>query len=122
MTLLAGQVRAAPAPRATSRRSERGPPWTSRRKTTGCSRIAARGPRGGEGGVRRRARGGGGGGGDDVSKARSYVLRVVESKLKIGAAPELAELRLRLDFNGFYGTKDEVGGGERGGRGGGEEG
>ena len=42
-------------------------------------------------------------------RARSYVLRVVESKLKIGAAPELAELRLRLDFNGFYGTKDEVG-------------
>ena len=45
-------------------------------------------------------------------RARSYVLRVVESKLKIGAAPELAELRLRLDFNGFYGTKDEGGGEE----------
>lgn len=37
-------------------------------------------------------------------RARSYVLRVVESKLRLGAFPELAELRLRLDFNGFYGT------------------
>ena len=43
-------------------------------------------------------------------RARSYVLRVVESKLKIGSFPELAELRLRLDFNGFYGTKDRGGG------------
>ena len=32
------------------------------------------------------------------------MLRVVESKLRLGAFPELAELRLRLDFNGFYGT------------------
>ena len=45
-------------------------------------------------------------------RARSYVLRVVESKLKIGSFPELAELRLRLDFNGFYGTKDRGGGEE----------
>ena len=45
-------------------------------------------------------------------RARSYVLRVVESKLKIGSFPELAELRLRLDFNGFYGTKDRGGVGE----------
>ena len=37
-------------------------------------------------------------------RARSYVLRVIESKLKLGAFPELAELRLRLDFNGFYGV------------------
>jgi hypothetical protein len=30
----------------------------------------------------------------------------VDSKLKIGSFPELAELRSRLDFNGFYGAKD----------------
>lgn len=35
-------------------------------------------------------------------RARSYILRVVDSKLKIGAFPELHELRSRLDFNGFY--------------------
>lgn len=39
-------------------------------------------------------------------RARSYILRVVDSKLKIGSFPELAELRSRLDFNGFYGAKD----------------
>ena len=38
-------------------------------------------------------------------RARSYILRVVDSKLKIGAFPELHELRSRLDFNGFYGAK-----------------
>ena len=35
-------------------------------------------------------------------RARSYIARVVDSKLKIGSFPELAELRSRLDFNGFY--------------------
>jgi gamma-tubulin complex component 5 len=45
-------------------------------------------------------------------RARSYVLRVVESKLRIGAFPELAELRLRLDFNGFYGTDADATRGE----------
>jgi gamma-tubulin complex component 5 len=50
-------------------------------------------------------------------RARSYVLRVVESKLRLGTFPELAELRMRLDFNGFYGTDEDSGGG--GGRGGG---
>ena len=39
-------------------------------------------------------------------RARSYIARVVDSKLKIGSFPELAELRSRLDFNGFYGAKD----------------
>jgi gamma-tubulin complex component 5 len=37
-------------------------------------------------------------------RARSYIARVVDSKLKIGSFPELAELRSRLDFNGFYGA------------------
>ena len=37
-------------------------------------------------------------------RARSYVLRVIESKLRVGTYPELHELRLRLDFNGYYGT------------------
>ncbi len=37
-------------------------------------------------------------------RARSYVLRVIESKLRVGTHPELHELRLRLDFNGYYGT------------------
>ena len=35
-------------------------------------------------------------------RARSYIARVVDSKLKIGSFQELAELRSRLDFNGFY--------------------
>ena len=44
-------------------------------------------------------------------RARSYVLRVMESKLRLGTFPELSELRLRLDFNGFYGTDGGGGGG-----------
>ena len=52
-------------------------------------------------------------------RARSYVLRVMESKLRLGAFPELSELRLRLDFNGFYGTAGGGGGGGGGGGAGG---
>ena len=36
---------------------------------------------------------------------------VLESKLRLGAFPELSELRLRLDFNGFYGTDGGSGAG-----------
>ena len=39
-------------------------------------------------------------------------MRVVESKLRIGAFPELAELRLRLDFNVFYWTDADATRGE----------
>jgi gamma-tubulin complex component 5 len=39
-------------------------------------------------------------------RARSYVLRVIESKLRVGTYPELHELRLRLNFNEFYGGEE----------------
>jgi gamma-tubulin complex component 5 len=40
-------------------------------------------------------------------RARSYVLRVIESKLRVGTYPELHELRLRLNFNEFYGGEEQ---------------
>jgi gamma-tubulin complex component 5 len=35
------------------------------------------------------------------------VLRVIESKLRVGTYPELHELRLRLNFNEFYGGEEQ---------------
>ena len=83
---------------------------TVRGGDVGCGERGGGGAGGGARGVRTRAGGEAERLASAFRRARSYVLRVVESKLKIGSFPELAELRLRLDFNGFYGTKDRGGG------------